>query len=83
MNKITVSINPSYFCNFRCNFCYLTSQQLGDQKQIPLVILDKKLKELGPDLLDETTTVELFKSQIRKKVRNSRICRTTFFLDLQ
>ena len=47
MNKITVSINPSYFCNFRCNFCYLTSQQLGDQKQIPLVILDKKLKEIS------------------------------------
>jgi MoaA/NifB/PqqE/SkfB family radical SAM enzyme len=47
MNKITVSINPSYFCNFRCNFCYLTSQQLGDQKQIPLPILDKKLKEIS------------------------------------
>ena len=47
MNKITVSINPSYFCNFRCNFCYLTSQQLGDQKQIPLAILDKKLKEIS------------------------------------
>ena len=50
MNKITVSINPSYFCNFRCNFCYLTSKQLGDQKQIPLPILDKKLKWM--DLLD-------------------------------
>lgn len=47
MNKITISINPSYFCNFRCNFCYLTSQQLGDQKQIPLAILDKKLKEIS------------------------------------
>ena len=47
MNKITVSINPSYFCNFRCNFCYLTSQQLGDQKKIPLHILDKKLKEIS------------------------------------
>jgi sulfatase maturation enzyme AslB (radical SAM superfamily) len=47
MNKITVSINPSYFCNFRCNFCYLTSKQLGDQKQIPLPILDKKLKEIS------------------------------------
>lgn len=47
MDKITVSINPSYFCNFRCNFCYLTPQQLGDQKKIPLHILDKKLKEIS------------------------------------
>ena len=35
-------------------------------------LLDKKLKELGPDLLDETTTVELFKSQIRKKVNDTK-----------
>ena len=31
------------------------------------LILDKKLKELGPDLMDETTTFELFKTQLRKK----------------
>lgn len=35
-------------------------------------VLDKKLKELGPDLLDESTTVELFKSQIRKKVNETK-----------
>ena len=34
MKPITVSINPSYFCNFRCDFCYLTSEQLGDQKDL-------------------------------------------------
>jgi sulfatase maturation enzyme AslB (radical SAM superfamily) len=47
MNNITVSINPSYFCNFRCNFCYLTSEQLGDQKKISLSILDKRLEEIS------------------------------------
>jgi len=47
MKPITVSINPSYFCNFRCNFCYLTHEQLGDQKKIPLVILDQRLKEIS------------------------------------
>jgi MoaA/NifB/PqqE/SkfB family radical SAM enzyme len=47
MNKITVSINPSYFCNFRCDFCYLTPEQLKDQKKISLYILDKKLKEIS------------------------------------
>ncbi len=31
---ITVSVNPSYFCNFRCDFCYLTEEQLSDQKKI-------------------------------------------------
>jgi formamidopyrimidine-DNA glycosylase len=35
-------------------------------------VLDKKLKELGPDLLDETTTIELFTSQIRKKVNDTK-----------
>ena len=47
MNNITVSINPSYFCNFRCGFCYLTPEQLGDQKKIPLAILDQRLKEIS------------------------------------
>jgi len=47
MNNIKISINPSYFCNFRCNFCYLTPEQLGDQKKIPLAILDQRLKEIS------------------------------------
>jgi sulfatase maturation enzyme AslB (radical SAM superfamily) len=47
MNNITVSINPSYFCNFRCDFCYLTTNQLKDQKKISLIMLDKRLKEIS------------------------------------
>ena len=47
MNSITVSINPSYFCNFRCDFCYLTNDQLKDQKKISLIMLDKRLKEIS------------------------------------
>jgi len=46
MNNIIISINPSYFCNFRCNFCYLTEQQLSDITKIPLSILDLKLQEI-------------------------------------
>lgn len=42
----TVSINPSYFCNFRCNFCYLTPEQLADQKKIELDKLDKLLGDI-------------------------------------
>lgn len=47
MKTITVSINPSYFCNFRCDFCYLTPEQLGNQKKIPIEILDQRLKEIS------------------------------------
>jgi sulfatase maturation enzyme AslB (radical SAM superfamily) len=47
MTNITVSINPSYLCNFRCEFCYLTNEQLKDQKKIPLTILDKRLEEIN------------------------------------
>jgi len=47
MNNITLSINPSYFCNFRCNFCYLTDNQLSDTKKIPIPILDIRLQEVS------------------------------------
>ncbi len=47
MNKpITVSINPSYFCNFRCDFCYLTEQQLSDTTKISLERLDELLSQV-------------------------------------
>ena len=42
----TVSINPSYFCNFRCDFCYLTPEQLGNQKKISLERLDQLLGDI-------------------------------------
>jgi len=35
-------------------------------------VLEKKLKELGPDLLDTNTTLELFTTQIRKKVNENK-----------
>jgi MoaA/NifB/PqqE/SkfB family radical SAM enzyme len=43
---MNISINPSYFCNFRCDFCYLTLEQLGDQKKISLEQLDILLKDI-------------------------------------
>lgn len=44
---MNVSINPSYFCNFRCNFCYLTPKQLADQNKIDLTRLDNMLNEVS------------------------------------
>lgn len=41
-----VSINPWYYCNFRCNFCYLTEQQLSDNTLLPLEVLSDKLTEI-------------------------------------
>ena len=35
-------------------------------------VLDKKLKELGPYLMDETTTFEVFKENMRKKVNENK-----------
>jgi sulfatase maturation enzyme AslB (radical SAM superfamily) len=44
---MNVSINPSYFCNFRCDFCYLTPEQLSDTKKISLDRLDEMLLEIS------------------------------------
>lgn len=43
---MNISINPSYFCNFRCDFCYLTPEQLGDQKKISPERLDELLSQI-------------------------------------
>jgi len=68
MNKITVSINPSYFCNFRCNFCYLTIEQLSDQKKIPLPVLDKKLEEISK--IREIDWIDLYGGEIGALKKN-------------
>ena len=44
--KINLSINPSYHCNFRCNWCYLTPEQLGDTKTIDHIRLNDMLSEV-------------------------------------
>lgn len=52
-NIVHLSINPWYFCNFGCKFCYLTPDQLKDRKLLPLEVLDKRLSEIksfGVDL---------------------------------
>lgn len=44
---ISLSVNPSYYCNFRCDFCYLTPTQLGDKTRLPLERLDAMLLEVS------------------------------------
>lgn len=44
--SLNLSVNPWYFCNFRCNFCYLTEKQLSDRTLLPLDVLEARLDEL-------------------------------------
>jgi MoaA/NifB/PqqE/SkfB family radical SAM enzyme len=43
---MNISFNPWYYCNFRCDFCYLTKQQLSDKKLLDLKIFELRLKEV-------------------------------------
>lgn len=43
---MNISINPWYYCNFRCNFCYLTSTQLNNKKLLDLDLLSERLAEI-------------------------------------
>lgn len=47
MNLINLSINPTYLCNFRCNFCYLTKEQLSDKNKLELTTLDNTMKYIS------------------------------------
>jgi len=47
MTPITVSINPTYLCNFRCDFCYLTEEQLADKNRISIADLNMRLAEIA------------------------------------
>lgn len=42
-----LSINPTYYCNFRCDFCYLTEAQLSDRKKLSLERLAVLLSEVA------------------------------------
>lgn len=46
IKPITLSINPTYLCNFRCDFCYLTPAQLSDPTAIDLSVLESRLQEV-------------------------------------
>lgn len=46
-STINLSVNPSYFCNFRCSFCYLSDDQLRTRKFLPNEILFERLSEIS------------------------------------
>jgi len=67
-NNISVSINPSYFCNFRCNFCYLTTDQLRDTNKISLDILNKRLNEISK--IKKINWIDLYGGEIGALKKN-------------
>jgi sulfatase maturation enzyme AslB (radical SAM superfamily) len=53
MKKMTVSYNPTYLCNFRCSFCYLTPEQLSDKTKLDAEkfnVLLNKIQQAGYEI---------------------------------
>lgn len=81
----SVSICPTFLCNFRCSFCYLTHAQLKNKEYVPLPVIDDKLYDISKSynithidlyggevgLLDEKYLLELI--NIIKKYYNDKI----------
>ena len=71
-------LNVEFITNYKnISFYFYDQLSFGTLKAVDCntngeTILEKKLKELGPDLLDDKTTFELFKKQIRKKVNENK-----------
>ncbi len=47
MKSIALSLNLTYYCNFRCSFCYLTPEQLGDRQTLSVEKVAERLTELS------------------------------------
>jgi len=58
----TVSINPTYLCNFRCDFCYLTKEQLCDKTTIPLDVLKERLEYINSHR--EITHIDIYGGEV-------------------
>lgn len=45
--EIVLSINPTYYCNMSCSWCYLTPAQLSDRNRVDLSVLRDRLEEIS------------------------------------
>jgi MoaA/NifB/PqqE/SkfB family radical SAM enzyme len=59
---MNISINPWYYCNFRCHFCYLTAEQLSDKKLLDINRLNELLDEI--QTYDTIDHVDLYGGEI-------------------
>ena len=58
----TVSINPSFHCNFRCSHCYLSKDQLSDRTRLDLDLLKIQLNEISNSF--EISHIDLYGGEI-------------------
>jgi len=58
--SMNLSINPTYYCNFRCDFCYLTKQQLGDRHKISSEMLQSSIEQIT----DPISHIDLYGGEI-------------------
>lgn len=56
----SVSINPTYFCNFNCDFCYLSAEQLRDRKTTSIDTIMARLSEIT----EKVTHIDLYGGEI-------------------
>lgn len=59
---MNISINPWYYCNFRCDFCYLTKQQLSDKRLLDLDILNIRLEEIS--LKEKIEQIDIYGGEV-------------------
>lgn len=59
---MNISLNPTYYCNFRCHFCYLTEQQLSDRKLLDIEVLFQRLTEV--QMFDSIEHVDLYGGEV-------------------
>lgn len=55
---MNISLNPSYYCNFRCHFCYLTEKQLSNRTLLSIEELHQRLTEI--EQYDSIDHVDLY-----------------------
>ena len=58
----TISVNPTYYCNFRCDFCYLTPTQLGDRLTTKVSIIKDRMDEISN--YTKITHIDLYGGEI-------------------
>lgn len=58
--SMNLSINPTYYCNFSCDFCYLTKKQLNDRHKITPLWLEHSIRQIT----DPITHVDLYGGEI-------------------
>lgn len=62
-SPITISLNPTYYCNMQCGWCYLTTEQLRDKSTVlDLSVLEDRLVEVMSEY--DIGAVELYGGEI-------------------